>query len=315
MQNFNKNDYVVGNTVYLLFIGGYGTEKKDPEQVIFEAVVKAVGRKYITVLKGTREIRFEYDKETESIWQKYDYGRDYEIYTTKEKALEALNKKKLKKDIYNIASGMLCTHFDRNSIDQLELLKAIMVGTLTDYKKEKLSDILMRLLPSMEKDTFYRKIWAEDVMRDIKSFAADKGIRLSDENIKEAAEAYVNGRYDCNLSYWENLHNLIQESKEKGLEYIICLQSLFDALTGCDPEEDYVPLEVEGYIQKETEGDKVYYNLKTDDGTPCMDREICQVMDITPDYVVLMEEDTRIPFKLSRKEFDLAVIPYTEEGD
>lgn len=38
-------------------------------------------------------------------------------------------------------------------------------------------------------------------------------------------------------------------------------------------------------------------------------------MDITPDYVVLMEEDTRIPFKLSRKEFDLAVIPYTEEED
>lgn len=211
MQNFNKNDYVVGNTVYLLFIGGYGTEKKDPEQVIFEAVVKAVGRKYITVLKGTREIRFEYDKETESIWQKYDYGRDYEIYTTKGKALEALNKKKLKKDIYNIASGMLCTHFDRNSIDQLELLKAIMVGTLTDYKKEKLSDILMRLLPSMEKDTFYRKIWAEDVMRDIKSFAADKGIRLSDENIKEVAEAYVNGRYDCNLSYWDNIQNLISD--------------------------------------------------------------------------------------------------------
>lgn len=219
MQNFNKNDYVVGNTVYLLFIGGYGTEKKDPEQVIFEAVVKAVGRKYITVLKGTREIRFEYDKETESIWQKYDYGRDYEIYTTKEKALEALNKKKLKKDIYNIASGMLCTHFDRNSIDQLELLKAIMVGTLTDYKKEKLSDILMRLLPSMEKDTFYRKIWAEDIMRDIRSFTADKDIRLSNEKVKEAAEAYVNGRYDCNLSLWENIESIISEIPKEEPEF------------------------------------------------------------------------------------------------
>lgn len=215
MQSFNKNDYVVGNTVYLLFIGGYGTEKKDPEQVIFEAVVKAVGRKYITVLKGAREIRFEYDKETESIWQKYDYGRDYEIYTTKEKALEALNKKKLEKDICNIASGMLCTHFDRNSIDQLELLKAIMVGTLTDYEKEKLQEILMRLLPSREKDDLYRKIWAEHVMRDIKSFAADKGIEISNEKVKEAAEAYVNGRYDCNLSFWENLQNLISEIPEK----------------------------------------------------------------------------------------------------
>lgn len=315
MQNFNKNDYVVGNTVYLLFIGGYGTEKKDPEKVIFEAKIKAVGRKYITVRKGVIEIRFEYDKETESIWQKYDYGRDFEIYTTKEKALEALNKKKLEKDICKLASDMLCSHFDRNSIEQLELLKAIMAGAKSNYEKEKLPEILMKLLPSKEKDDFYRKIWAEHVTSDIKSFAADKGIEISNEKIKEAAEAYVNGRYDCNLSYWENLHNLIQESKEKGLEYIICLQSLFDALTGYDPEEDYVALEVEGCIQKETEGDKAYYNLKTDDGTPCMDREICQVMDITPDYVVLMEEDTRIPFKLSRKEFDLAVIPYTEEED
>ena len=205
MQNFNKNDYVVGNKVYLLFIGGYGTEKKDPEQVIFEAVIKAIGRKYITVLKGAKEIRFEYDKETESIWQKYDYGRDYEIYTTRGKAVEALNKKKLEKDICNLSARLTCSHFDDNSIGQLELLKAIMVGTMTNYEKEKLPDILMRLLPSMEKDTFYRKIWAEDVMRDIKSFASDKGIRLSDENIKEAAEAYVNGRYDCNFSYWENI--------------------------------------------------------------------------------------------------------------
>lgn len=211
MQNFNKNDYVVGNKVYLLFIGGYGTEKKDPEQVIFEAVIKAIGRKYITVLKGAKEIRFEYDKETESIWQKYDYGRDYEIYTTRGKAVEALNKKKLEKDICNLSARLTCSHFDDNSIGQLELLKAIMVGTMTNYEKEKLPDILMRLLPSMEKDTFYRKIWAEDVMRDIKSFAADKGIRLSDENIKEAAESYVNGRYDCNFSYWENIESIISE--------------------------------------------------------------------------------------------------------
>lgn len=219
MQNFNKNDYVVGNTVYLLFIGGYGTEKKDPEQVIFEAVIKAVGRKYITVRKGVIEIRFEYDKETESIWQKYDYGRDYEIYTTRGKAVEALNKKKLEKDICNLSARLTCSHFDDNSIGQLELLKAIMVGTMTNYEKEKLPDILMRLLPSMEKDTFYRKIWAEDVMRDIKSFAADKGIRLSDENIKEAAEAYVNGRYDCNFSYWENIESIISEIPKEEPEF------------------------------------------------------------------------------------------------
>ena len=67
MQNFNKHDYVVGNTVYLLFLGGY---RQDPEKIIVEAVIKAVGKKYITVLKGIRELRFEYDIETKSIWQK-----------------------------------------------------------------------------------------------------------------------------------------------------------------------------------------------------------------------------------------------------
>ena len=214
MQNFNKNDYTVGNKVYLLYIGGYGTEKKEPEQVIYEAVVEKVGRKYITVLKGTRNIRFEYDKETESIWQKYDYGRDYEIYPTRGKALEALNKKRLEKDICNLASRMICSHFDENSIEQLELLKAIMVRTLAKSATEKLPEVLMRLLPSREKDDLYRKIWAEHVMEDIKSFAANKGIGLSNEKVKETAEAYVNGRYDCNLSYWENLQNVIDEIPE-----------------------------------------------------------------------------------------------------
>ena len=35
-------------------------------------------------------------------------------------------------------------------------------------------------------------------------------IKLTDEQIEKAAELYVyEGVYDCNLSYWDNIENLI----------------------------------------------------------------------------------------------------------
>lgn len=88
-------------------------------------------------------------------------------------------------------------------------------------------------------------------------------------------------------------------------KYVINTATLFNVLTGFDNEE-YVSLEHEGYIQKETDGDKEWYDLKTDNGTPCMDGEICELLEETDNYVVLQEEDEQIPFKLSRKEFEVA---------
>lgn len=86
----------------------------------------------------------------------------------------------------------------------------------------------------------------------------------------------------------------------------ICLEVLFNRLTGYDTEEDYVPTQY-GYIQKETDEDREYFDLKTDDGTPCMDGEICEIIKETDKYVVLQEIDEQIPFKLSREEFNVAV--------
>lgn len=310
---FHKEDWHKGQTVYLLRIGE-GSDKLELEKRIIEGIVETVGRVYITVSANSQKIRFEFDEETEQIFQEYNYGRSFEIYLTKEAALDILKKRKIENQLREDAKILLTKDLTDLDGKKLELLKNILDFVLL-RSNTNILDILSGYLSFEEKDVFYRKVWAEHVKEDILTFTENEDIEVADEEADRVASAYVNGRYDCNLSYWENLHNLIQESKEKGLEYTICLQSLFDALTGYDPEEDYVPLEVEGYIQKETEGDKVYYNLKTDDGTPCMDRKTCQVMDITPDYVVLMEEDTRIPFKLSRKEFDLAVIPYTGEED
>ena len=87
----------------------------------------------------------------------------------------------------------------------------------------------------------------------------------------------------------------------------ICLEALFNSLTGYDTEEEYVDTEY-GYIQKETDEDKEWFDLKTDDGTPCMDGEICEVLEETEQYILLQEIDEQIPFKLSKEEFDIATI-------
>ena len=308
---FHKEDWHKGQTVYLLRIDE-GSDKLEPEKRIIEGIVETVGRVYITVSVNSQKVRFEFDEETEQIFQEYNYGRSFEIYLTKEAALDILKKCEIENQLREDAKILLTKALTDLDGKKLDLLKNILDFVLLQSNISIL-DILSEYLSFEEKDAFYRKIWSEHVKEDVLTFAENEDIEITDEDADRTASAYVNGRYDCNLSYWENLHNLIQKSKEKGLEYTICLQSIFDALTEYDPEEDYVPLEVEGYIQKETDGDRVYYDLKTDNGTPCMDGETCQVMDITPDYVVLMEEDTRIPFKLSRKEFELAAVPCTKE--
>lgn len=89
-------------------------------------------------------------------------------------------------------------------------------------------------------------------------------------------------------------------------KYVISTKTLFDALTDFNDEKDCVSLDCKGYIQKETDGNNEWYDLKTETGTPCMDGEICEVLEETSDYVVLQEETERIPFRLSRREFDIA---------
>ena len=88
----------------------------------------------------------------------------------------------------------------------------------------------------------------------------------------------------------------------------VCLEALFNRLTGHDTEEEYVPTQY-GYIQKETDEDKEWFDFKNDDGnTPCMDGETCEVIEETELYVALQEIDEQIPFKLSREEFEIATI-------
>ncbi len=71
-----------------------------------------------------------------------------------------------------------------------------------------------------------RKVYDQErfkyTKQDVEMYLEDnediKALDLSDEEydsfVEGVAQRYVDGRYDCNLSYWQNLDNLINEAKE-----------------------------------------------------------------------------------------------------
>lgn len=78
-------------------------------------------------------------------------------------------------------------------------------------------------LDAVEKDDVYRYLWAEHVREDVESYISDNAHNNGDNDIPHIFDARVvdyvteryvyDGRYDCNLSYWENIDNLIDEAE------------------------------------------------------------------------------------------------------
>lgn len=80
-------------------------------------------------------------------------------------------------------------------------------------------------LDAVEKDDLYRYLWSDHVREDVESRLdsdyEDRILNASGETdeerleavIKNVVERYVyDGDYDCNLSYWENIDNLIEKA-------------------------------------------------------------------------------------------------------
>lgn len=83
-------------------------------------------------------------------------------------------------------------------------------------------------LDAIEKDDLYRYLWSEHVREDVESRLSSDYEEMmltasgeTDEDrlkavIENVVERYVyDGDYDCNLSYWENIDNLIEEAMER----------------------------------------------------------------------------------------------------
>jgi len=65
-------------------------------------------------------------------------------------------------------------------------------------------------LSQQTKEMVYREVRAEYVAEDIAARAEERGINPDELDVDGLAERYVyDGDYDCNLSYWDNIDNLI----------------------------------------------------------------------------------------------------------
>lgn len=141
------------------------------------------------------------------------------------------------------------------------------------------------------------------ILPDLIEYHASDEIENICNEINEIADLLIESLTEKNTQInQENGGNDMENKK-----VTICLEALFNRLTGHDTEEDYVPTEY-GYIQKETDEDKEWFDLKTNDGTPCMDGEICEILEETEQYILLQEIDEHIPFKLSKEEFEIAAV-------
>lgn len=217
--NFIIENFKEGMAVYLLYTGyNLYTGKYAPRRKnsITEGIISEIGKEHLIVLSGEEKVYFVFDEETEQIWQDVKESEsihDLEIYETKEAAEEAVLRYKLIHESSNIFVGTSrYNKLDKHSIRDLRIINNF--AKMIDSERENLDVTLswfLGTLPFDIKDSFYRKIWAEHVCEDI----CNMYTKISKKRAEKVAEAYVNGRYDCNRSYWDNLDDLLSEIPEE----------------------------------------------------------------------------------------------------
>ena len=97
-----------------------------------------------------------------------------------------------------------------------------------ENKTDKKIQNILSTLSDYEKDRLYRSLWYDHVVQDIHSRledisdpddSEDRYAPLTEDDITHIAYRYVyNGDYDCNLDYWTNLENLIDETVDSKKE-------------------------------------------------------------------------------------------------
>lgn len=79
---------------------------------------------------------------------------------------------------------------------------------------------LISKLTSSQKDDIYRALWKEHVIEDVEARLSEQEIEELETLTEEEYDLFVNavatryvyeGDYDCNLCYWDNIDNLIDD--------------------------------------------------------------------------------------------------------
>ena len=131
---------------------------------------------------------------------------------------------------------------------------------------------------------------------------------LDTERLLDDVSDWLSAEYEyCHFGFRLDYGTNCKPEAVNCKEVTICLEELFNRLAE-NEDDDRVSLTY-GILQKETDGEKSWYDLKTEIGTPCMDGEICEIIEEKEDHIVLQELCEKLPFKLSRKEYMIAAVP------
>lgn len=109
-------------------------------------------------------------------------------------------------DGYNTASRIVFAIPDKTSTNYKAFEKRFKGNVKALYNS----------LSTEDKDSLYRMLWMDHVIEDIKTRITECEDDIPDDILnsiaeKVATEYVYNGQYDCNLSYWDNIDNLIQK--------------------------------------------------------------------------------------------------------
>ena len=131
-------------------------------------------------------------------------GSTFAVCSTKDRA--GLAKKKLFNGYFEDKLTVYEADVDAVTIDNVKV--SLTEKSMTDEEIRRMIDSLS----SYEQDRVYRYLWSQRVREDVISHAENIGIGLDDGIIDTIVDRYVErGDYDCNLDYWTNIENLIEE--------------------------------------------------------------------------------------------------------
>lgn len=101
------------------------------------------------------------------------------------------------------------------------ILKNQKVRVNPDGTVDILSGVTAFTLSQETADMIFRTVLARNVAEDALSYAEEEEIPLTADEAKKAGILYAEYcRYDCNLSYWENIAAIVGKVKEETDEKI-----------------------------------------------------------------------------------------------
>lgn len=74
--------------------------------------------------------------------------------------------------------------------------------------------VFLDSLSEEERYAAYRYLWRPYVLEDVEDVVREMDVALSQNVIEDAADLFVDGYYDCNLSYWGNIERAIDKACE-----------------------------------------------------------------------------------------------------